>query len=148
MTVKSKEEAWNIANMIFPTDYAKDEELSHNAGYGIYVSTAKEYNDCHISDLGNRLELNIHSASINIFVDDPAVTRNKLINIIKEAMKENLLSDKELFNDVAYAYLAGRCRTVSVRECFEAIMEVRQQWVDELNKKTELYKDLLRNNIA
>ena len=148
MTVKSKAEAWNIANMIFPTDYTKNEEMSDIAGYGIYVSTADEYADCHISDLGNRLELNIHSASINIFVDDPAFTRNELINIIKGDMKENLISDKELFNDVVYAHLAGRCRTVSIRECFEAIMEVRQQWIDEMNKKTEFYKELLKNNIV
>lgn len=56
--VKSRAEAWNIANKLFPTDYEKDDYRSERAGYPIYISTM-DGNSSWISDLGNRLELNI-----------------------------------------------------------------------------------------
>lgn len=33
MTVRSKEEAWEVANKIFPTDYEPDTRAGRNAGY-------------------------------------------------------------------------------------------------------------------
>ena len=36
MKVKSKQEAWRKADIIFPTDYAKDDIRSTRAGYDRY----------------------------------------------------------------------------------------------------------------
>jgi len=68
MTVKNREEAWEQANKLFPTDYEKDERASQNAGYPIYMSTAEGVN-AWISDLNVTLELNMSdgkSIRINI----------------------------------------------------------------------------------
>ena len=68
MIVKSREEAWQQANKLFPTDYVKDEQSSASAGYPIYKSTASDVN-AWISDLNVALELNIpdgKSIRINI----------------------------------------------------------------------------------
>lgn len=70
MTVNSIERAWNEANRIFPTDYMKDEEKSVAAGYPIYFSTAEGVN-AWISDLGNRLEINLQDGkTVNIWIDE------------------------------------------------------------------------------
>lgn len=58
MKVKNRDEAWRVADILFPTDYLKDDRSSKRAGYDIYKSTA-EGNKSWISDLGTRLELNI-----------------------------------------------------------------------------------------
>ena len=58
--VRNREEAWQEANRLFPTDYEKDERASQNAGYPIYMSTAEGENSW-ISDLNCTLELNIHN---------------------------------------------------------------------------------------
>nr|AHF24063.1 hypothetical protein [uncultured bacterium Contig643] len=69
-TAKNVQEAWRIADRIFPTDYMKDEEASERAGYPIYRSTAAERNDW-ISDLGVRLEINIDAPveTITIWIE-------------------------------------------------------------------------------
>lgn len=70
MKVRSKKEAWNKADVIFPTDYIKDEVRSERAGYDIYYSTAKSVN-AWISDLGNRLEVNLETGeTINIWIEE------------------------------------------------------------------------------
>ena len=52
----TKEEAWELADLMFPTDYEKDERASQRAGYSIYKH--RELNDfCRICDLGDRLEV-------------------------------------------------------------------------------------------
>lgn len=58
ITVNSKNEAWQTADRIFPTDYELDPQASKNAGYDIYKST-NPANESWISDLSARLELNI-----------------------------------------------------------------------------------------
>lgn len=64
-TVNNKLEAWEKVNELFPTDYAKDENSSQNAGYSIYRSTVKseegayQYYYCYICDLGSSLEITI-----------------------------------------------------------------------------------------
>lgn len=70
MKVRSREEAWNKADVIFSTDYIKDEVRSERAGYDIYYSTAKSVN-AWISDLGNRLEVNLETGeTINIWIEE------------------------------------------------------------------------------
>ncbi|GHV06466.1 hypothetical protein FACS1894217_05200 [Clostridia bacterium] len=56
MTVTSKEQAWNEANKLFPTDYEKDWASSERAGYDIYRHTTLNYYS-RICDLGDRLEV-------------------------------------------------------------------------------------------
>lgn len=68
MKVRNKDEAWEVAGMIFPTDYALDEERTQRAGYPIWYSTADGVN-AWISDLGCRLELNLPSGkSVNVWI--------------------------------------------------------------------------------
>lgn len=74
--VNSIQEAWQVADEIFPTDYIKDEASSTNAGYPIYRSTAtsvENYWYNYICDLGNRLEINLcapdwSGKTINIWI--------------------------------------------------------------------------------
>lgn len=71
MKVSSKEKAWEEVNKIFPYDYEKDEKGSANAGYPIYTSTASEHPQNWISDLGNRLEVNLEDgSSTNIWIEE------------------------------------------------------------------------------
>ena len=70
MKVGSRKEAWDKANVIFPTDYIKDEIRSERAGYDVYYSTAKGVN-AWISDLGNRLEINLENGeTVNIWIEE------------------------------------------------------------------------------
>ena len=70
MKVRSKNEAWNKANVIFPTDYIKDEVRSKKAGYDIYYSTVQSVH-AWISDLGDRLEVNLETGeTINIWIEE------------------------------------------------------------------------------
>ena len=73
-TVKTREEAWELANKLFPTDYEKEEHASQKAGYPIYWSTAAG-TIAWISDLNVRLEVNVRKGkygieSTNIYIDD------------------------------------------------------------------------------
>lgn len=74
-TVSSMEEAWKKVQEIFPTDYQKDEQSSERAGYPIYRSTAEDHWYDHISDLTARLEVNIGSDSINIWIEAEATVK-------------------------------------------------------------------------
>ncbi len=70
-------EAWLIADKIFPCEFERDDERSERAGYPIYYGT-KFYNEgvgCWISALGDRLEVCLPGATVNIwirprFIDD------------------------------------------------------------------------------
>ena len=70
MKVRNKQEAWNKADVIFPTDYMKDEARSARAGYDIYFSTA-DGTYAWICDLGNRLEVNLPTGeTVNIWIEE------------------------------------------------------------------------------
>ena len=99
--VSSRESAWEVAQVLFPTDYAKDERSSKKAGYPIYTSTAKD-NRSWISDLGNRLELNIWST------DESVKSRNIWI---KEPEK------KDFSKDQLIAYLQSQMNDYKKEEC-------------------------------
>lgn len=66
MTVTNIKEAWRKADIIFPTDYLIDSECTAKAGYNIYWSTL-EGCTVWISDLGNRLEVNLPDGKQLIF---------------------------------------------------------------------------------
>ena len=70
-TVNSVREAWSKANEIFPTDYEHDTDCTRRAGYDIYWSTRPGCT-AWISDLGNRLEVNLpNGESVNIWIEEP-----------------------------------------------------------------------------
>lgn len=83
MKVRSKQEAWDKADVIFPTDYIKDEVLSNNAGYDIYFSTAEGVY-AWISDLDDRLEVNLPTGeSINIWIEEePKFTEGQIADTL------------------------------------------------------------------
>ena len=98
MKVKSKQEAWRKAGIIFPTDYMKDERRSKNAGYDIYYSTAFGVN-AWISDLGDRLEVNMENGeTVNIWIEEnPEFAEYQLadaLGVISDAIYE--IDDKIL----------------------------------------------------
>ena len=70
MTVNSRQEAWTKADALFPTDYMKDDIRSARAGYDVYSSTAEGVN-AWISDLGDRLEVNLETGeTVNIWIEE------------------------------------------------------------------------------
>lgn len=70
MKARDRSEAWDVATLIFPTDYELDDERTKRAGYSIWYSTADGV-EAWISDIGNRLELNLPSGrSVNVWIDD------------------------------------------------------------------------------
>ena len=91
MKVRSKNEAWNKADVIFPTGYIKDEVRSKKAGYDIYYSTVQSVH-AWISDLGDRLEVNLETGeTINIWIEE------------EPRFKEYQIADAlEVINDAIY----------------------------------------------
>lgn len=98
--VSTKEQAWTVANEIFPTDYAKDNKSSANAGYPIYRSI-EDGNYSWISDTGSRLELNIFNESgdaievTTILIEEPAAEdtialSRTLVEDLEESIKAKL----------------------------------------------------------
>lgn len=99
MTVRTTKEAWEKADEIFPTDYEKNNERSDRAGYDIYESTLEGCNSW-ISDLGNRLEVNLENGeTVNIWIDcesvengeeEVAEVRETVVTLESETTKRTL----------------------------------------------------------
>ena len=118
-TANSKEQAWEIANRVFPTDYEQDTIRSKNAGYPIFYSTRSGFS-AWISDLNDRLELNypvynengkmIDFISVNVWIETPetpdAETENAGTETDPETDPETVraLSISMLTSDVLYWY--------------------------------------------
>lgn len=88
MKVTSRREAWKLADEAFPTDYMKDERASLRAGYDIYYSTAEGVN-AWISDLGDRLEVNIEHETFNIWIEEIQFTEYQIedaLRVISDAI--------------------------------------------------------------
>lgn len=86
MTVANKEQAFTIANGLVHHDYDYDVQRSKKAGYPIYFTTMPGINEW-ISDLGNRLEVNLcNGRTFNIWVKDyTEELRQNMVNVAKEA---------------------------------------------------------------
>lgn len=81
--VKNLESAWEIVNIIFPTDYEKDEPSSQNAGYPVYRSIADGHYYDYICDLNDRLEVNLADGNrtINVWIEsEPAQDEKEIPN--------------------------------------------------------------------
>ena len=100
MKVKSKQEAWRKADIIFPTDYIKDDIRSTRAGYDVYYSTVAGV-AAWISDLGDRLEVNLENGeTVTIWFDEepqfPEYQLEDALSVISEAIYE--IDDKVLIS--------------------------------------------------
>ena len=86
MIATSREQAWEMANKIFPTDYEKDESSSQRAGYDIYRHRELNYYT-RICDLGNRLEVltgEYGECVTNIWIEPPR-THEMTLHVIMKA---------------------------------------------------------------
>jgi hypothetical protein len=98
ITVMTREDAFKEVNLIFPTDYEKDYSSSERAGYDIYRHRELNYYNW-ISDLGNRLEVNLHSNSknetINIWIEPEAYITKSCGTNMSQSEYEELISNGE-----------------------------------------------------
>ena len=135
MKVNSVREAWKIANMLFPTAHGKDEERSQNAGYNIYTSTA-ENNASWISDLGNRLEINVVSENgevntTNIWIEGKktkalAVTVKSMTGEFEEYTIQNIVSVQYIARNLVIVYMVRDKVEVTTYNSNDVIVTIHQ----------------------
>lgn len=89
LTVRTRKEAWKIADRLMKTDYMKDDSKSERAGYPIFWSTLDGCDD-HICDLNCRLEVCLGLESINIYIedDDDNATTRALLKYLRSQMAD------------------------------------------------------------
>lgn len=102
MDCNSRDAAWTMVNKLFPTDYEKDERSSTRAGYDIYRCHGDrcpaELVNNWISDLGNRLEVNLaDGTTINVWimVTKPEFTEGEIADTLK-VINETIYSIDDL----------------------------------------------------
>lgn len=83
MNARTKAEAWKLVDSIFPTDYDYNSVLSADAGYSIYTPTVENIN-AWISDLGNRLEVNMPDGeTTNVWIDSEITTEPSTMTVLE-----------------------------------------------------------------
>ena len=107
MTVKSKEQAWQEVNKIFPTDYEKDYASSERAGYDIYRHPSLNYYS-RICDLGDRLEVLIGEYGENV--------TNIWIEESKMIVEESDKSTEKRLEDALIGFVEDVCKNKSASE--------------------------------
>ena len=132
MKVTSRDDAWELANIIFPTDYIQDEEATKKAGYPIYYSTAEGIQSW-ISDLGNRLELNILTKgkgveSKNIWVEEP---KEVVQGFSKEQLIGYLQSQMDNFKKYENRYGIGNEIVIDKLDAMIACKEMVEALIQE-----------------
>ncbi len=123
MKVSSKEKAWEEVNKIFPYDYEKDEKGSANAGYPIYTSIASEHPQNWISDLGNRLEVNLEDgSSTNIWVEEQG--EDVEVTVIAKTGETRIYKTyAEYRKDFRFFWSSGQESRFETEEHFEKIIQ-------------------------
>lgn len=106
--VKTRKQAWDIADRLFPTDYERNADSSGRAGYPIYetTSTDEDHTGFHISDLNTSLELNMGVETIKINIeseeaDENKETRNcfnKLLEKVKDERRLAEVKERQKYN--------------------------------------------------
>lgn len=135
LTVNSKNEAWQTADRIFPTDYELDLMASKNAGYNIYKSTIFA-NESWISDLGTRLELNIDKGNYcdTILINIEEKPEIKEVNKITAAGVRNCC----IMNDL---YTRGTCRDydsmLNIAKTQDYSIELLHELADDICKHSD-----------
>ena len=113
MKVNSREEAWRQADVLFPTDYIKNEIASAIAGYPIYQSTSdsEEYRFAQIADLNCRLEVNDGTQTINIWIEEEeevkgmTATVRSMVGEFEEYKIEGIVSVQYIANSLVLTYI-------------------------------------------
>ena len=99
MVANNREQAWTIADEIFPTDYMKNEAKSLKAGYDIYESTAESV-FAWISDLNDRLEVNLDNGkTITIWIDEEPKFKEWQIEDALQVLNNAIYKIDDIVND-------------------------------------------------
>lgn len=135
---ESRQEAFEIVNDIFPTDYAEDAESSQRAGYKIYRSNIEYYD--YICDLGNRLEINLKNG-------------NTTINIwIVEKEKAPILPTKEEIKEAAsnqYTFEPEQVQLVRVFAMgYEFENKARQAVYKAMSENKQAFKNIIASDMV
>ena len=138
---KSRDEAWEIVNRVFPSDYLEDGQASRNAGYPVYYSTAAG-NNSWISDLSSRLEMNIETRdasgkitdfrSVNVWIEEEEEEEEKPEE--KPQEKTRRLSHTALTSDLLSWLEDETCRDEFAEEIAAKIEDAA--YVACMNKNT------------
>ena len=132
MKVNSREEAWRQADILFPTDYIKNEIASAIAGYPIYQSTSdsEEYRFAPIADLNCRLEVNDGTQTINIWIEEEeevkgmTATVRSMVGEFEEYKIEGIVSVQYIANSLVLTYIKdGEVKTTEYSTS-EVIVEI------------------------
>lgn len=123
---KNAQEAWDMVNSIFPTDYEKDEASSKNAGYPIYRSTAEDRYYDYICDLNDRLEINLHDGNrtINIWIvedNEPETVAFPTKEEIKEAASHQYTFEPEQVQLVRVFVMGYEFESAANRAVYKAM---------------------------
>lgn len=146
MIVKSKRDAWRIAELIFPGDFRLDTAASLRAGYSIYspcdIEELSSGNDDEkfkdfeprICDLGIRLEVVLEDNTVNIWIDDsnPA-DRNKQIAECKQRYSKQV-SDGVVdpFSTSIFFVIGGYYPDMSIGDVLKIVDDFRTDCIERL----------------
>lgn len=139
MKATTIQEAWNLANKMFPTDYQKDEESSKRAGYPIYRSTAEGHFNDYICDLNDRLEVNIAEGnqSINIWIDPEEQGEDVEVTVIAKSGETRTYSTYAEFRKEFRFFLSSGNRYEDNEAHYEKIIQsLREFNEDGIKTKT------------
>ena len=139
MKATTIQEAWNLANKMFPTDYQKDEESSKRAGYPIYRSTAEGHFNDYICDLNDRLEVNIAEGnqSINIWIDPEEQGEGVEVTVIAKSGETKTYSTYAEFRKEFRFFLSSGNRYEDNEAHYEKIIQsLREFNEDGIKTKT------------
>ena len=141
MKATTIQEAWNLANKMFPTDYQKDEESSKRAGYPIYRSTAEGHFNDYICDLNDRLEVNIAEGnqSINIWIDPEEQGEDVEVTVTAESGETRVYKTYAEFRKEFRFFLSSGRRYEDNEIHYEKIIQSLRE-INEDGIKTETHR--------
>lgn len=130
MTVTSIRDAWAEVRKIFPTDYEYSTERSERAGHPIYYSKDNGVN-AWISDLGNRLEVNLPDRkSVDIWikaaVEAVAIDSAKETGYIGSATKEERFETAKRIQCLTYYYTKEYVREMDNKKREDAAVKAME----------------------
>lgn len=148
MVVKSKRDAWRIAELIFPGDFRLDTAASLRAGYSIYSPCDLEelpfengdekfkYFEPRICDLGIRLKVVLEDNTVNIWVDDSTSTpadRNKQIAECKQRYGKQV-SDRVIdpFSTSIFFAIGGYYPDMCAGDLLKIVDDFRTDCIEQL----------------
>ncbi len=124
--VKTMQEAWNMVDQIFPTDYEEDPQSRERAGYPVYRSTVEYYD--YICDLNDRLEINLKDGrTINIWVvadEEPKTPDLPDKEDVKKAAANQYTFEPEMVQLVSVVTSGYKFESEASRRVYEAMRKV------------------------